>query len=463
MSPARIVVVGLGPGDEAYLTERTRDLISTAPTVRFRTARHPAVAAFGDVESYDHLYEAGESFDEVYQAIAENLVSLAQGSDDPVVYVVPGSPVVAERSVEILRERSDVEVSLEPAISVIEVVLCALGRDPMSVGLRIEDALGDSPSIRGPGPILVLQTFSPAVMSLLSDRIPRGTLVQVLHHVGLPDEKIVDLPAERLGSFEEADHLTSVWINEVRTPGVAMDDLAELMETLRRECLWDQEQTHASLTRHLIEEAYEALDALDYYVDHDSPDAAAHVEEELGDLLFQIVFHAELGREEGRFHLASIADRVRDKLVYRHPHVFGDVDVIDSDDVAARWEVLKQDEKQRESVTDGIATQLPALTLYAKLRRKAHLMDGAPAQGELLRSRAISVLKRLSLPDDVTADAVVDAESSMAWGELLAVVSDIAREAGVDLEAALRHQALRLRDEIRSREGLSAAPPEANG
>ena len=165
-----------------------------------------------------------------------------------------------------------------------------------------------------------------------------------------------------------------------------MDDLVAFMRRLRAECPWDQEQTHASLTRHLLEEAYETLDALEAFVrveDGDSAEEAAHVEEELGDLLFQIVFHAELGDEEELFNLATIADHVRDKLTGRHPHVFGDVQVTNSNDVAASWEVLKRDEKGRESVTDGIAWQLPALILYtAKLLLQGRASSTLRRQGE---------------------------------------------------------------------------------
>ena len=116
--------------------------------------------------------------------------------------------------------------------------------------------------------------------------------------------------------------------------------------------------------------------------------------------MFQIVFHAELGDEEGLFNLATIADAVRDKLIGRHPHVFGDTQVSGAEEVAARWEVLKRDEKGRESVTDGIAWQLPALILYTKLLRKAALVElrrearrGARA-ARSTRTRALSLERR---------------------------------------------------------------------
>jgi MazG family protein len=238
-----------------------------------------------------------------------------------------------------------------------------------------------------------------------------------------------------------------------------MDDLVALMRRLRAECPWDQEQTHASLTRHLLEESYETLDALEAFVrveDSADGDEAAHVEEELGDLLFQIVFHAELGDEEEIFTLATIADAVRDKLIGRHPHVFGDVHVNDSNDVAARWEILKRDEKGRESVTDGIAWQLPALVLYTKLLRKASLVE-LRREGEDSRASALDAVRSLSLGRDVAEDAQSSSNVDRSWGDAIVALVELAQWAGVDLEGVLRERARRLRDEIRNVEAL---PPE---
>jgi len=447
-------VVGLGPGDVEHVTRRTWRLLEEAPVVRLRTRIHPAAATLDHVASYDEWYERAESFDELYRSIVEDLVSLAfSSSNGEVVYAVPGSPVVAERTVELLRERSEVTTICEPAVSVIDVVCAALGRDPMSDGLRIVDALDSVEPFRGPGPLLVLQTYAPEVLATVADRLPADTPVTVVHHVGLADERIVELRAANLMSFAEADHLTSLWIDGLRTAGEATDDLLDFMRRLRRECPWDQEQTHASLTRHLLEEAYEALDALEYFVrgvDEPAGDeaAVAHVEEELGDLLFQIVFHAELGDEEGLFNFATIADGVRDKLIGRHPHVFGDVQVSDADEVARRWEVLKREEKGRQSVTDGIAWQLPALTLYTKLLRKAALVELRMASGEESRARALEALGAIELSGHAVGDAESTSDVAPGWGEALGALVECAQWAGVDLEGVLRQRATDLRDRI---------------
>lgn len=454
-------VVGLGPGALDHVTRRAFTLINESPVVRLRTRQHPSARHFEGVESYDELYERAGTFDALYRDIVDDLVALATSSpNNEVVYAVPGSPTVAERTVELLRERDEVTMVVEPAVSVIDVVCATLGRDSMSAGVRVVDALGSSDDFRGPGPLLILQTYAPEVLASVAGRLPPLTDVTVLHHLGLDDEVVAPLRAFELASFVKADHLTSLWVEGLRGAGEAMDDLVDFMKRLRAECPWDQEQNHASLTRHLLEEAYEALDALEVLVRVDAEgrsDQAAidHVQEELGDLLFQIVFHAELFDEESRFNLASVADTVRDKLIGRHPHVFGDVVVAGSNDVATRWEALKQREKGRASVTDGVAWQLPALTLYTKLLRKAVLVDVAVEAGEASRQHALDALRALDLEERAVRDAQSSSVVDDAWGDALSALVAAAQFAGVDLEGVLRNRAMNLRDAIREKEELA--------
>ncbi len=448
-------VVGLGPGAAGHVTVRTITLLSESPVVRLRTRQHPSAEGFSEIDSYDEWYERAVSFDALYGAIVEDLVSLASASPSgEVVYAVPGSPLVAERTVELLRKREDVTTITEPAVSVIDAACATLGRDPMSAGLRVIDALESSDDFRGPGPLLILQPYAPEVLASVGDRLPSSTEVTVLHHLGLDDELVVQLRADELSTFEQADHLTSLWVEGFRDAGVAMDDLVSFMKRLRAECPWDQEQTHASLTRHLLEEAYETIDALEVYVrvsaeGADDEAARRHVEEELGDLLFQIVFHAELGDEEGAFNFATIADAVRDKLIGRHPHVFGDAHVDNANDVAVRWEILKREEKGRSSITDGIAWQLPALTLYAKLLRKAIAVDMGVDTGDLSRQRALDAVAKLSF-NERAGDAQSSSNVEDAWGDALSALAAAAQFAGVDLEGVLRERATMLRDVIRA-------------
>jgi tetrapyrrole methylase family protein/MazG family protein len=458
VSRARIRVVGLGPGDARYVTAGATRALTGAPVARLRTIMHPAAAAF-DLESYDAWYESANSFEELYASIVDDLVLLAHTSPNlEVVYAVPGSPVVAERTVELLRERGDVDVVCEPAVSVIDVACCALGVDPMARGLRILDALDSNEPFRGPGPLLILQTYAPEVLATVADRLPPDTLVDVLYHLGLDDERIVPLEARDLATFADADHLTSLYVEGLRTAGEAMDDLVSFTRRLRAECPWDQEQTHESLTRYLVEESYEALDALTNLAamiaaGEEDATLVAHAEEELGDLLFQVLFHAELGDEEGRFNLASIADTERDKLTGRHPHVFGDVVVSSADEVAERWEVLKNVEKGRTSVLDGIAWQLPSLALHAKVLKRARALGvAAPATRE-------NVVAMLEASLALESDGDHHEESlRVALQSGLVALSSYAASHGIDLESLLREDVVRLRDQILAIEANQSDP-----
>ena len=446
MARPRVTVVGLGPGDAEYLTQGTIAAIESAANVRFRTGQHPAASQFPDVTTYDEWYESAASFDDLYDRIVEDLIHLA--ATTPVVYAVPGSPLVAEATVERLLARSDVEVTILPAVSTIDVACAALRIDPMSASLQVIDALDVNQPLQGSGSFLVLQTYSPEVMAAVADRLDDDTRVCVVFHAGLPEQDLRWMTAKDLGRVPEADHLTSLFIPAVHDVGSAVGDLVSLMEILRKECAWDQEQTHTSLARHLIEEAYEVIDALERYSkaldgDGDIDAAAHHVEEELGDLLFQIVFHSHLGREHDTFSLTTVADAVHRKLVARHPHVFGDVTVASADDAEARWETLKKAEKNRESVTDGIAWELPGLVLHAKLLRKAASVGISTMDAAAARERAHAALASLSPDDDE------------AWRDIIESLSVLAKTGGVDLEGIARSLALSLRDEIVAVEGLA--------
>ncbi len=441
------------------MTVRARQMLREAPVARLRTRRHPAAEAFPDVESYDDLYERADTFDELYDAIVADLVDLARrAGGGEVVYAVPGSALVAERTVALLRERDDLTVVIEPAVSVIDVACAARGVDPMAAQLRVIDALAPGDRVRGPGPLLVLQPYAPEVLVAFADRLAPDTPVTVLHHLGLADEVVTTLAARRLATFA-ADHLTSLWIDEVRDPGESLDELVSITRRLRRECPWDREQTHESLTRHLLEEAYEAIEALDALAGDSSDAARDHVAEELGDVLFQVVLHAELGDEEDAFDLTSIIDGLRAKLIARHPHVFGDVDVVDADDVARRWEVLKSVEKGRASAVDGVTWQLPALALFAQLldaaTRAGLVVDAAPAR-EVARAALDALADGASRP--ATADGPGD---DAAWGDLVSAVARLAHESGVDLEGALRARAREVAVAVRDHE--ASGPPAVQG
>jgi MazG family protein len=193
----------------------------------------------------------------------------------------------------------------------------------------------------------------------------------------------------------------------------------------------------------------------------DAPAANLHLEEELGDLLFQIVFHARLGQEDGFFDMAGVARTVHDKLVHRHPHVFGDVVADDPGQVMANWEEIKRSEKGRASVTEGIPAALPALVYASKLARKArsvgvepHDRDASEAGADLAALASLAE-RATPHPDD---PLVRDERVERQIGDLLFAIVNLAQRVGVDAEQALRERALVLRDDVRRAEGVPDAP-----
>jgi tetrapyrrole methylase family protein / MazG family protein len=471
----RITVVGLGPAGPAMLGEEAASLLAHSSHRRLRTSRHPAAAGLPATPSFDRLYESGATFEDVYAAIVEELVEEAHRAvPEPVVYAVPGSPLVAERTVELLREDDRVDVTVVPAVSFLDLVWDRLGIDPLREEVHLVDATS-FPGIarRESGPFLIAQCWTRQLLSDVKLSVPDdtgGSLPRpvILHHVGLDDELIAAVDWWELDRTVDPDHLTTVYVPAtpgglVPARGAEVTRLVELMDTLRAQCPWDRAQTHTTLMPHLVEECYEVLDALSA-LDAGGQGAYAHLEEELGDLLFQIVFHARLAEEEHAFDMDDVARGIHDKLVSRHPHVFGDVAADTADQVVSNWEAIKKTEKGRSSVTEGIPTSLPSLMLAAKLARKARSVglepsgsaEATPAQMlAALTERASAAVQQ---PDDPLS-STAEAERRLV-GELLFAVAELAQKVGVDAEQALRAQALALRDTIVAAEGV---PDRENG
>ncbi len=474
--PAWIHVIGLGPAGPDLITSGALALMERADVVFLRTRRHPSAAAIDGALAFDHHYEHGETFDEVYRAIVSDLIEAAlAGAGGPVVYAVPGSPMVAERTVALLREDpavldGRVRVAVHPAVSFLDLAYDRLGVDPVSAGVRVVDGESFAVDAAGErGPLLVAQCWNREVMSgikLSVDRAPARP-VTVLHHLGLDDEAVWEVDWHDLDRSFTPDHLTALWIPELADPvGTELVRLDELVHTLRARCPWDRAQTHGSLARHLLEESYEVLEAIDAVAEVDGTgppgrsaaaedEAVAHLEEELGDLLFQVYFHATLAAEGGRFTLADVARGVHDKLVSRHPHVFGDVTAESAEEVATSWEARKLVEKNRTSVTEGIPAALPALALTAKLQRKALavgmvLPDVADEAARV--AEGVSALGRGDGPVNVGSDGEGGLPGdAAAVGELLFALVSVARSLGIDPETALRTRAARFRETVEKR------------
>lgn len=431
-----ITICGLGPGGRDRITEETAALLGGAERVFLRTARHPSADRAPGAASFDELYESADSFDEVYRSIADSVLNVARADGD-VVYAVPGSPLVLERSVRHLRAARGVDVRLLPAVSFLDEVWAELAVDPVDDGVRLIDGLQfGTRAADQVGPLLVAHAHSPWVLSDIKLSVDVGPeqKVVVLQRLGTDQQRIFEVEWPDLDRLIEPDHLTTLYIPEMAAPvGFELARSVEMMRRLRRDCPWDREQDHASLRKYLIEEAYEVLDALDNLA---SSDGYADLEEELGDLWFQILFHAELASEAGQFTIADVARSLSDKMIARHPHVY-DNRPVDADSLVENWEVLKQQEKQRGSVLDGIPSSLPALALAEKLLKKAERAGATP----LLHEAEHQVS---ALVGEATTDEQVGAT-------LLAFV-ELTRRRGINPETALREATKRAERRFRAAE-----------
>jgi tetrapyrrole methylase family protein/MazG family protein len=445
--PGRVVVVGLGPAGPELLTAETLAVIERTPHRYLRTVRHPSAPAVPAAHSFDDLYETSASFGEVYGAIVDALVEAAD-EHGVVLYAVPGSPLVAERTVELLRADQRVAVDLVPALSYLDLAWAALGIDPLAAGVRLVDGRRFAVEAAGePGPLLVAQCDSRAILSDIKlavddDGVPGP--VTVLQRLGLPDQAVFEVAWDELDRAVEPDHLTTLWIPSLGAPvGQELVRLHELVRTLREQCPWDREQTHRSLTSHLIEETYEVVDAIESGDDE-------HLAEELGDLLFQVEFHAVIAEQEGRFTMADVARGIHDKLVHRHPHVFGAVAADDAEQVLINWEAIKRAEKGRTSLFDGIPGGLPALAYAAKVQRKAASVgfDWDSVDGALPKIAE----EATELAGVAGTDARRAAEE---LGDLLFAVVNVARHLHIDPEAALRAATLKFRTRFEAVEALA--------
>lgn len=451
----RVVVAGLGPAGPGLVSIATLEAIERIPRRYLRTARHPASSVVADATSFDELYERADDLEDVYRGIVEVLVAATAGGD--VLYLVPGSPLVAERTVVLLREDARVEVDVLPALSYLDLAWAALGIDPLAAGVRLVDGKRFAQEAAGErGPLLVAQVDDRLALSAVKLAVEEGptTPVTVLQRLGLPDQRVFEVPWSELDRSFEADHLTTLWIPELSAPvGQELVRFHELVRTLREQCPWDREQTHGTLTRHLLEESYEVLEAIEAL---DAEDTATddHLCEELGDLLFQVEFHATIAEQEGRFTMADVARGIHDKLVRRHPHVFGSVEAGTAEAVLANWEQIKQDEKGHASVMDGLPGNLPSLLYAHKVQKKAASVgfDWDDAEGAFPKIAEETGELREALAAGVAPD---DLQVREELGDLLFAVVNVARHAGVDAEAALRAATAKFRARFRAVEQLA--------
>ncbi len=486
--PPQLVIAGLGPAGLDLLPEHTLRVLTHAQRVLLRTGRHPAARELAQrgvrFDTLDQLYERAVSFEDLYARIAAHVLDSVQVGPDAgapleegpaLVYAVPGHPLLGEESVRLLLPRAQerkFRVQILPAPGFVDVVAVALaeaGEVPNLVEWQVVDGAALTAVWWDTGrPTLIFQVDDGPTASrtklALTEEYPDEFPVWIVRHAGEAGAaQVLRLPLYQLDRKEAGayDHLCTLYLPplpaEQRRPGFR--EFVEVVARLRAPdgCPWDREQDYRSLRRYVIEEAYEVLDA----VDDQDPDRLC---EELGDLMLQVLMYSQLGREDGTFDIRDVIAVHLEKLIRRHPHVFGSVSAADTDEVLRNWERIKREEKpERASILDGVPAGLPALMKALEVsKRVVRVGFEWPALPDVLAKVEEEFREfRAELPEGCTPDRVLADETrarlEAELGDLLFTLVNVARWLKLDPEDALRQMVARFSRRFREVERLAAA------
>lgn len=365
----KITVIGLGAGDLEQLTLGTYRLLQKAEHLVIRTEEHPVVGELRaeglQMESFDAVYEANDSFEDVYQTIVEKLLEMS--AEQPVTYAVPGHPLVAERTVQLLIEKEqagEVELQIAGGSSFLDPIFTALRIDPIE-GFQLLDGTDvKRDDIRMDQHVLVGQVYDAFVASdvklSLMEKYPDEHVVTIVTAAGSADEKLTAVPLFELDRAVALNNLTTIYVPPLAEREQRLKEWSsfrEIIAALRAPdgCPWDREQTHETLKRYLIEESYELIQAID-----EEDDEA--IIEELGDVLLQVFLHAQIGEDSGYFSMEDVLESIGSKMIRRHPHVFGQTEADTTEEVLTNWQAIKEQEKpQRSSLLEDQARYASSL------------------------------------------------------------------------------------------------------
>ena len=439
---AGIILVGLGPGDPELMTRQAWQVLASADEVYLRTRQHPAVSVLPSgvqVHSFDELFDDEHDVGAAAGRIVEQVLSLGRRPQGD-IYAVPGHPLVSEQTSAAIARRAQREglpLQVIAGISIIDAALAALGVDLLphtAVVDALELAGAHVPPFSPAAPAVIARLSSAAlaaaVRQTLSAVYPAEQRVLLVHAPGQPEEKVEERALREIDQSEATGPLTVLYVPALGAAS-SFEGFQEIIAHLRAPdgCPWDREQTHHSLRQNLLEETYELLAALD------DMDPLA-MREEFGDLLLQIVLHAQIAAEAGEFNINDVLHGIHTKIVRRHPHVFGDVRVEGTQGVLENWERLKEKERQaagkpEKGLLDGVSVALPALVQAEQYQQRAARVgfDWPEIQG---------VWDKVSEELEEVRQAATPQEQEAEIGDLLFAIVNLARWLKVDSESALR-------------------------
>ena len=441
----KITVIGLGAGDLEQMTIGTYKKLKQADHLYIRTKDHPVIKSLEEegivFQTFDDIYEKHDEFLNVYQEIVDILVKKAENHD--LVYAVPGHPLVAEKTIQLLleeAEKGNVSVEVAGGQSFLDPIFNTLKIDPIE-GFQLVDATDfDHQLLQLRQHMIICQVYDRFIASeiklSLMEVLPDEYEVVIITGAGSSKESIQKVPLFELDRSVELDNLTSVYVPPVTDERLLYHEftsLRKVIATLRgpNGCPWDRKQTHQSLKKYLVEETYEVLDAIDEQDDD-------HLVEELGDVLLQVMLHSQIGEDEGFFSVDDVIYSITEKMVRRHPHVFADIEVENSDEVIQNWEEIKKQEKNKDeddpSILDGIPKQLPSLYRAYELQKKAAKVGFDWEEVKPMWEKVTEELQEFK--DEVQGNN--HEKLTQEFGDILFALVNIARYYKVDPEEALR-------------------------
>lgn len=435
-----ITIIGLGPGNINNLTVEAYKLL-TSNKVYLRTSIHPCIKeleALGcDFENFDNFYDESPSFEEVYSKIVDFLLNKAKTED--IFYAVPGNPLINETTVTLLIEacrKEEIPYTVVEGLSYIDVLATTLNVD-IGKGFELVDSydiIERNFRLNKGLPVIINQVYDKAILSevklslleMYNDEIE----VALVENAGLENELIIWDKLYKIDRYD-CNHLSSLYIPKQENNLNEFESLVKTIATLRgpNGCPWDKEQTHESLKRYFIEETHEVIDA----IDNDDID---NLEEELGDVLFQVLIHSQLAKEEELFNIYNVIEKINEKMIRRHPHVFGNVDAENYEVIFENWDKIKETEKPETSISEqmlSIPKTLPNLLIADKVQRKAKKVgfdwdEPMPALDKVLEE-----------VDEVKAEVEKGNKEALEeeLGDLIFAVVNAARLLDVDAHEAL--------------------------
>lgn len=435
----KIEIIGLGAGSVGQLSVNVyMKLLQASSPVYVRTAEHPVVNELrqeGVVwEAFDTYYEEEKEFSAVYNRIATTLLEAA--TDQTIIYAVPGHPMLAEQTVQLLLLQDAVPIEIVGGQSYLDDLFTALRIDPIE-GFQFVDATSfERASLQYQNHLIFCQVYDQVIASevklaLLED-LPHDYPIVIAEAVGSGQQSVVQITLENLDRSIDVSNLTTVYVAPVPDELLThtFSHLREVIKTLRgpEGCEWDRKQTHESLRPYLIEEVYELIDAIESEDDEG-------IIEELGDVLLQIMLHSQIGEDAGYFTVNDVMQRITEKMIHRHPHVFAGEKMDSIDKVIKNWDLLKQEEKKGErfSILDGVAKSLPALAKAYELQTKAAKVGFDWDQADQIWAKLAEEVSEVK--EAIQAEEPVETEKE--FGDVLFVIANLMRFYKIHPEIAL--------------------------